>query len=185
MKKAIEKLTEALSIIATEQAGMEGENLTLSLKTIKAVVKAIETMAKMEPEKNEVEAVENVVENVVAPQVEVVENVEKAEAEDAEAVVEIKEEKPVKWVFSKAVKTETFDKMCEKAWADSGLKEESIKQKVRDEIAKWYKMSSKSPWAGIPKYDKYRPHSKKELEKRMYECFHFQFCKYDGYKGNN
>ena len=44
---AIEKLNEALGAIATEQKGLEGENLLLSLKAIKSVIKAMETMAKM------------------------------------------------------------------------------------------------------------------------------------------
>lgn len=92
-------------------------------------------------------------------------------------------EKPVKWVFSKAVKIDTFNRMCEKAWADSGLKDELIKQEVYDKLAKWHKMSKQSPLAGYNKH--HRPHSQEELEKEMYECFDIQFYQYDGYKGNN
>ena len=50
MTTAIEKLNEALGAITTEQKGLEGENLILSLKAIRNVVKAMETMAKMTKE---------------------------------------------------------------------------------------------------------------------------------------
>lgn len=86
-------------------------------------------------------------------------------------------EKPAKWVFSKAVKIDAFERMCEKAWADSGLKDESIRKAVHDELAKWYKMDSRSPLAGYDKH--HRPQSQEELEKNMYEEFDMQFSKYD------
>ena len=90
---------------------------------------------------------------------------------------EVKEKKPAKWVFSKATKLDAFERMLEKAWADSGLKDESIKQEVRDEIAKWCKLDSASPLAGYSKY--HRPQSQEELEMGMYECFAMQFSQYD------
>lgn len=52
MTTAIEKLNEALGAITAEQKGLEGENLILSLKAIKNVVKAMETVAKMTKEEN-------------------------------------------------------------------------------------------------------------------------------------
>ena len=87
MTTAIEKLNEALGAITTEQKGLEGENLILSLKAIKHVVKAMETMAKItKEEKVEVEAVETEEGDV--------ENVEEKHEEGppAEAVEEVKEE---------------------------------------------------------------------------------------------
>lgn len=76
MTTAIEKLNEALGAITTEQKGLEGENLILSLKAIKSVVKAMETMAKMtKEEKVEKEA-------------------EKTEAEDVEKSEETHDEEP-------------------------------------------------------------------------------------------
>lgn len=196
MTTAIEKLNEALNAITTEQKGLEGENLILSLKAIKNVVKAMETMAKI----TKVEKVENEAEKTEAgdaenaeephdeePPVEAVEDVEEEvkeeEQEVEESIEEVKEENPVKWVFSKKLKLDTFNRMCEKAWADSGLQDESIKKAVYDELSKWYKMSLKSPWAGYMRYYKYRPHSNEELEKDMYEKFDSQFSQYDGYKG--
>ena len=89
-------------------------------------------------------------------------------------------EKPAKWVLSKATKIDAFERMCEKAWADSGLKDESIKQAVRDEIAQWHKLDSASPLAGYDKH--HRPQSQEELEKQMYEDFDMQFSQYDGYR---
>ena len=86
-------------------------------------------------------------------------------------------EEQAKWVLSKAVKIDAFERMLEKAWADSGLQDESIKQAVRDEIAKWYKLDSASPLAGYDKY--HRPQSQEELEKQMYEDFDMQFSQYD------
>ena len=85
--------------------------------------------------------------------------------------------KQAKWVLSKAVKLDAFERMCEKAWADSGLKDESIKQEVHDEIAKWHKLDSASPLAGYDKH--HRPQSQEELEKQMYEDFDMQFSQYD------
>ena len=89
-------------------------------------------------------------------------------------------EEQAKWVLSKAVKIDAFERMLEKAWADSGLKDESIKQAVHDEIAKWYKLDSASPLAGYDKH--HRPQSQEELEKQMYEDFDMQFSQYDGYR---
>lgn len=192
MTTAIEKLNEALGAIATEQKGLEGENLLLSLKAIKSVVKAIETMAKMtkvekveeESEKNEAVDVETAEEShEEEPPVEAVETVEDVEEDVKESIEEVKAEKPVKWVFSKKLKLDTFNRMCEKAWADSGLQDESIKNEAYEKLSKWYKMSLKSPWAGYMRYYKYRPHSNEELEKEFYEDFDRQFSQYDGYKG--
>ena len=199
MTTAIEKLNEALGAITTEQKGLEGENLILSLKAIKNVVKAMETMAKMtkeekgesaeETEAGDVETAEEKHEE--EPPVEAVEDVEEevkeeeqeVEQEEEKTIEEVKLEKPVKWVFSKKLKLDTFNRMCEKAWADSGLQDESIKNEAYEKLSKWYKMSLKSPWAGYMKYYKYRPHSNEELEKQMYEDFDRQFSQYDGYKG--
>ena len=200
MTTAIEKLNEALGAITEGQKGLEGENLILSLKAIKNVVKAMETMAKMtkkenvekEAEGTEVVEVESADEpHEEEPPVEAVEEVEEeveeeeqeVEQEEEKSIEEVNAEKPVKWVFSKKLKLDTFNRMCEKAWADSGLQDESIKKAVYDELSKWYKMSLKSPWAGYMRYYKYRPHSNEELEKDMYEKFEMQFSKYDGYKG--
>lgn len=196
MTTAIEKLNEALIAITEGQKGLEGENLILSLKAIKNVVKAMETVAKMtKEEKEDKEAEETEAVDVESaeekhdeePPVEAVEDVEEEvkeeEQEVEESIEEVKEENPVKWVFSKKLKLDTFNRMCEKAWADSGLQDESIKKAVYDELSKWYKMSLKSPWAGYMRYYKYRPHSNEELEKDMYEKFDSQFSQYDGYKG--
>ena len=90
---------------------------------------------------------------------------------------EVKEKKETKWVLSKKAKTDAFERMLEKAWADSGLKDESIRQAVRDEIAKWHKLDSASPLAGYDKH--HRPQSQEELEKQMYEDFDMQFGRYD------
>ena len=88
-------------------------------------------------------------------------------------------EEQAKWVLSKATKIDAFERMLEKAGADSGLQDESIKQAVRDEIAKWYKLDSASPLAGYDKH--HRPQSQEELEKQMYEDFDMQFSQYYGY----
>lgn len=196
MTTAIEKLNEALGAITAGQNGLEGENLLLSLKAIRNVVKAMETVAKItkeekvEKEEEETEVVEDESaeeKHDEEPPVEAVEDVEEEvkeeEQEVEESIEEVKEENPVKWVFSKKLKLDTFNKMCERAWADSGLQDESIKKAVYDELSKWYKMSLKSPWAGYMRYYKYRPHSNEELEKDMYEKFDSQFSQYDGYKG--
>ena len=90
---------------------------------------------------------------------------------------EVKQKKPAKWVFSKAKKLDAFERMLEKAWADSGLKDESIKQAVRDKLAKWLKLDSPSPLAGYDKH--HRPQSQEELEKQMYEDFDMQLSQYD------
>ena len=90
MTTAIEKLNEALGAITTEQKGLEGENLILSLKVIRNVVKAMETMAKMtkeekvekESEETEVGDVESAEEkHEEEPPAEAVENVEEEEQE--------------------------------------------------------------------------------------------------------
>ena len=91
-----------------------------------------------------------------------------------------KEKKQAKWVLSKEAKIDAFERMLEKAWADSGLKDESIKKAVHDELAQWYKLDSASPLAGYDKY--HRPQSQEELEKQMYEDFDMQFSKCDGYR---
>ena len=88
-------------------------------------------------------------------------------------------EEQAKWVISKAKKIDAFEQMCEKAWADSGLKDEPIKKKVHDILAKWYKLDSASPLAGYSKY--HRPQSQEELEKQMYEDFAMEFSQYNGY----
>ena len=93
---------------------------------------------------------------------------------------EVKEKKQAKWVLSKAVKIDAFERMCEKEWADSGLKDESIRQAVRNKLAKWYKMDSASPLAGYSK--RHRPQSQEELEKQMCEDFAMQFSQYGGYR---
>ena len=94
-----------------------------------------------------------------------------------QTVIATEEKKPAKWVFSKAVKIDAFERMCEKAWADSELKDESILKEVHDELAKWYKLDSRSPLAGYSKY--HRPQSQEGLEMDMYEKFDLQFSKYD------
>ena len=93
---------------------------------------------------------------------------------------EVKEKKQAKWVLSKAVKIDAFERMCEKEWADSGLQDESIRQAVRNKLAKWYKMDSASPLAGYSKH--HRPQSQEELEKQMCEDFAMQFSQYGGYR---
>ena len=90
---AIEKLNEALGAITEEQKGLEGENLLLSLKAIKNVVKAMETVAKMtkvekESDKTEVVDVETAEEkHEEEPPVEAVEDVEE-EVKEAEQEVD-------------------------------------------------------------------------------------------------
>ena len=87
MTTAIEKLNEALGAITTEQKGLEGENLILSLKAIRNVVKAMETVAKITKE----EKVEKESEKTEAGDVETAE--EKHEEEPpVEAVEEVEEE---------------------------------------------------------------------------------------------
>ena len=100
------------------------------------------------------------------------------EKKEQEVKQEVKQEKKqAKWVFSKGTKIDAFERMLEKAWADSGLKDESIKQAVRDELAKWCKLDSASPLAGYDKH--HRPQSQEELEKQMYEDFNMQFSQYN------
>ena len=89
-------------------------------------------------------------------------------------------EKQAKWVLSKAKKIDAFERMLEEAWAYSGLKDESIKQAVRDKLAKWFKLDSASPLAGYSKH--YRPQSQEALEMDMWEHFDMQFSRYDGYR---
>ena len=93
---------------------------------------------------------------------------------------EVMEKKETKWVLSKAKKIDAFEQMCEKEWADSGLQDESIRQAVRNKLAKWYKMDSASPLAGYSK--RHRPQSQEELEKQMCEDFAMQFSQYGGYR---
>ena len=97
-----------------------------------------------------------------------------------QTVTATEEKKPAKWVFSKAVKIDAFERMLEKAWADSGLQDEPIKKKVHDMLAKWYKLDSASPFAGYSKY--HRPQSQEELEKQMYEDIDMRLSQYDGYR---
>lgn len=97
-----------------------------------------------------------------------------------QTVTATEEKKPAKWVLSKAAKLDAFERMLEQAWADSCLEDESIRQEVRDRLAQWYRLDSRSPLAGYDKY--HRPQSQEELEKQMYEDFDMQFSKYDGYR---
>ena len=97
-----------------------------------------------------------------------------------QTVTATEEKKPAKWVFSKAKKIDAFERMLEKAWADSGLQDEPIKKKVHDILAKWYKLDSTSPFAGYSKY--HRPQSQEELEKQMYEDIDMRLSQYDGYR---
>ena len=90
------------------------------------------------------------------------------------------EKKQAKWVLSKATKIDAFERMLEEAWADSDLKDVSIKQKVHDDIAQWYRLDSASPLAGYSKYR--RPQSQEELEKQMYEDIDMRLSQYDGYR---
>ena len=96
-----------------------------------------------------------------------------------QTVTATEEKKPAKWVFSKAKKIDAFERMLEKAWADSGLQDEPIKKKVHDILAKWYKLDSTSPFAGYSGHC--RPQSQEELEKQMCEDFAMQFSQYNGY----
>ena len=91
--------------------------------------------------------------------------------------------KQEKWVLSKARKIDAFERMLEEAWANSFLEDESIKQAVRDKLAKWYKLDNPSPLAGYSKY--HRPQSQEELEMDMYEKFDMRFSQYDGYREND
>ena len=69
--------------------------------------------------------------------------------------------------------------MLEKEWADSGLQDEHIKNKVHNILAQWYRLDSPSPLAGYSK--RHRPQSQEELEKQMCEDFAMQFSQYGGY----
>ena len=135
---------------------------TISEELMTKVSKALEEHGIVDTEKKEQEVKDMEVKDMEVKQ---------------EVKQEVKEKKQAKWVFSKATKLDAFERMLEKAWADSGLKDESIKQEVRDEIAKWCKLDSASPLAGYSKY--HRPQSQEELEMGMYECFAMQFSKYD------
>ena len=99
---------------------------------------------------------------------------------EKEVKEEVKEKKQTKWVLSKAVKTDAFERMLEKEWTDSGLQDEHIKNKVHNILALWYKLDSPSPLAGYSKY--HRPQSQEELEKQMCEDFAMQFSQYGGYR---
>lgn len=100
-----------------------------------------------------------------------------------QTMIATEEKKQAKWVLSKAVKLDAFQRMLEKAWADSGLKDESILKKVHDKLAQWYKLDSRSPLAGYSKY--HRPQSQEELEMGMYEDFDMRLSRYDGYREND
>ena len=93
---------------------------------------------------------------------------------------EVKEKKQAKWVLSKAAKIDAFERMLEMAWADSGLKDESIKKAVHDKLAKWYRLDSASPLAGFSR--NCRPQSQEALEMSMYENIDMKFSQYDGYR---
>ena len=93
---------------------------------------------------------------------------------------EVKEKKQAKWVLSKEAKIDAFERMLKMAWADSGLKDESIRQAVHDKLAQWYKLDSASPLAGFNRH--YRPQSQEALEMSMYENIDMQFSQYDGYR---
>ena len=93
---------------------------------------------------------------------------------------EVKEKKQARWVLSKEAKTDAFERMLEKAWADSGLKDESIKQAVHDKLAQWYRLDSANPFAGLSRH--FRPQSQEALEMSMYENIDMQFSQYDGYR---
>ena len=93
---------------------------------------------------------------------------------------EVREKKQAKWVLSREAKIDAFERMLEKAWADSGLKDESIKQAVHDRLAQWYKLDSASPFAGFSRHC--LPQSQEALEVNMYENIDMQFSQYDGYR---
>lgn len=172
MKESIEKLNTALITMATEQQGLEGDDLLISLKAIKSVIRAMEMAMKIQKQEQiPTEAVEEAVENV--------------EEAVEEAVEEVEEEKPAKpakkWTLSKAVKLETFDRIFEKAWADSGLTDEDTKKALYEEEWKAWRMDRKNPWAGFVAWDKYRPHSQEELEQKMYEGIEVASWKHGGF----
>ena len=100
-----------------------------------------------------------------------------------QTVTATEEKKQAKWVLSKEAKIDAFERMCEKAWADSGLKDESIKQEAHDGLAQWYKLDSASPWAGYSKHN--RPQSQEALEVSMYENIDMMLSQYDGYREND
>ena len=99
---------------------------------------------------------------------------------EQEVEQEVKGKKQAKWVLSKAVKTDAFERMLEKAWADSGLKDESIRQAVHDELAQWYRLDSENPLAGFSRHC--RPQSQEALEMDMYDNIDMRFSQYDGYR---
>ena len=94
MTTAIEKLNEALGAITAEQKGLEGENLILSLKAIRNVVKVMETVAKItkvekESEENEAGDVETAEgKHEEEPPVEAVEDVEEEVKEEEQELDE-------------------------------------------------------------------------------------------------
>ena len=100
--------------------------------------------------------------------------------DEQEVKEEVMEKKQAKWVLSKAKKIDAFEQMCEKEWADSGLQDEHIKNKVHNILAQWYRLDSPSPLAGYSK--RHRPQSQEELEKQMCEDFAMQFSQYGGYR---
>ena len=110
---------------------------------------------------------------------EVKEKKQEVKEKKQEVKKEVKEKKQAKWVLSKAVKIDAFEQMCEKEWADSGLQDEHIKNKVHNILAQWYRLDSPSPLAGYSK--RHRPQSQEELEKQMCEDFAMQFSQYGGY----
>ena len=110
----------------------------------------------------------------------IVDTEKEAKQEVKQEVKEVKEKKQAKWVLSKAVKIDAFERMLEMAWADSGLKDESIRQAVHDKLAQWYRLDSASPLAGFSRHC--RPQSQEALEMSMYENIDMQFSQYDGYR---
>ena len=102
------------------------------------------------------------------------------EKKKQEVKEEVKEKKQAKWVLSKEAKIDAFERMLEKAWADSGLKDESIRQAVHDELAQWYKLDSANPLAGFSRHC--RPQSQEALEMTMYDDIDMRFSQYDGYR---
>lgn len=100
-----------------------------------------------------------------------------------QTVTATEEKKPAKWVLSKAAKLDAFKRMFEEAWTNSCLDDESIKQAVRNKLAKWYKLDSTSPLAGYSKY--HRPQSQEALEMNMYETIDRRLSQCDGYREND
>ena len=139
MTTAIEKLNEALVAITTEQKGLEGENLIMSLKAIRNVVKAMETVAKMtkvenvekEAEETEAEDVENAEEkHDEEPHVEAVEGVE----EEAKESIEEEEQELDKYGLPQ---TDDLHRMAYRSAMCAYDNATHEKKDVYDELAKY------------------------------------------------